>query len=282
MGVIEAMKFRNRKRNSGGLKMAFERILFEKKDGIATITMNRPEALNTLDRVMFCEIGEALGDAEKDSEVRVVVLKAKGRAFCAGMDLDFAGQELDNLVTQWDMFRLGKTNLLGKIEDLTKPVIAAVNGFAVAGGFEILMAVDFVIAAEDALLGDQHMKVGLFGAGGSPYRLPVLIGLRKAKELVLTGKRITGKEAEAIGLVNKAVPSEDLDRAVAELAAELAEKSPVTMRVTKSYMNRVALADSDAKLDMAMLSAIAVNSSEDYKEALTAFKEKRKPSFKGR
>ncbi|RJR49158.1 MAG: hypothetical protein C4576_07335 [Desulfobacteraceae bacterium] len=262
--------------------MSFTKILFEKKNRIATISMNRPDALNTLDRVMFSEIGDALDDAERDREVRVIVIGAKGRAFCAGMDLDFAGRELDNLTSQWDMFRLGKSRLLGKIEDLSKPVIAAVNGFALAGGFEILMAVDFVIAAEDALIGDQHMKVGLFGAGGSPYRLAALIGLRKAKELVLTGKRITGKEAEAIGLVNKAVPLNDLEKTVAEFAADLADKSPVTMRVTKTYMNKVALVDSDAKLEMAMLSAIVVNGSEDYKEALTAFKEKRKPIFTGR
>lgn len=262
--------------------MAFEKIIYEKQNRIATITFNRPDAMNTLDRVMFTEVGEALDDAEKDNEVRVVVIAAKGRAFCAGMDLNFAGKELDNLGTQWDMFRLGKKSLLGRMEDLTKPIIAAVNGYALAGGFEILMAVDFVIAAEDAQLGDQHMKVGLFGAGGSPYRLPLLIGLRKAKELVLTGKRITGKEAEAIGLVNKAVPSEELDKAVYELASELAERSPVTMMVTKTFMNRVGLVDADAKLEMAMLSALVVNSSEDYEEALNAFKEKRKPVFKGR
>jgi len=99
--------------------VSFTKILFEKKNRIATISMNRPDALNTLDRVMFSEIGDALDDAERDREVRVIVIGAKGRAFCAGMDLDFAGRELDNLTSQWDMFRLGKSRLLGKIEDLS-------------------------------------------------------------------------------------------------------------------------------------------------------------------
>lgn len=261
--------------------MAFKRIIYEKEGVIAKITMNKPEALNTLDRIMFREFGEALDDADMDNEVHVVVITGKGRAFCAGMDLKFASQELDSLTSQWELFRLAKKAFLGRMEDLTKPVIAAVNGIALGGGFEILLAADFVIAAENAILGEEHIKVPAFGPGGSAYRLPLLIGLRKAKELVLTGKRISGKEAEEIGLVNRAVPPNALDSAVSELAAELADKSPIAMRISKLFMNRTALTDMDAKLEMAMLSALVVTNSEDHQEGLRAFKEKRNPVFKG-
>jgi enoyl-CoA hydratase/carnithine racemase len=262
--------------------MTFSRIIYEKKDAIAKITMNKPEALNTLDRIMFQEFGEALDDAETDNEVRVVVITGKGRAFCVGMDLNFAEQELNSLTAQWDMFRLGKRDFTGKMENLTKPVIAAVNGLALGGGFEILLAADFVIAVEDAMLGEHHINVGAFGAGGSAYRLPLLIGLRKAKELVLEGKWISGKEAEEIGLVNRSVSAEALDGTVSELAAELANKSPLAMKISKVFMNRAALVDVDARLEMAMLSALALTESEDYQEGLKAFKEKRKPVFKGK
>jgi enoyl-CoA hydratase/carnithine racemase len=197
------------------------------------------------------------------------------------VDLKFAEKELDNLKSEWDFLRVGK-RLLSRIEDLAKPVIIAVNGLALAGGFEIILAADMVIAAEDAKIGDQHMKVGMFGAGGSPYRLPFMVGFRKAKELVLTGKWISGREAEQIGLVNRAVPAQDLEKAVDELVSELVDKSPMTMRITKSYMNRAILTDEDTKVEMAMLSAMLDNQSEDHEEAIKAFNEKRKPEFKGR
>jgi enoyl-CoA hydratase len=261
--------------------MSYETILFEKRDAVAKITLNRPEKMNAMTRVTFYEIISALDDAEQDDHIRVVVITGKGKAFCAGVDLKFASEELDNLKADWDFLCVGK-RLLQRIEGLTKPVIAAVNGLTLAGGFEIILAVDMVIAAEDAMIGDQHMKVGMFGGGGSPYRLPFLVGFRKAKELILTGKWVSGKEAEKIGLVNRAVPAAELEKAVDEMAAELVDKSPVAMRITKSYMNRTALVDADAKIEMAILSSLLNNASEDHEEGIRAFQEKRKPEFKGR
>ena len=126
------------------------------------------------------------------------------------------------------------------------------------------------------------MKVGMFGAGGSPFRLSFMVGFRRAKELVLTGKWLSGKEAEQIGLVNRAVPAEQLGNAVEEMVAELADKSPTAMRITKSFMNRTTLVDADAKIEMAILSAMLGNASEDHEEAIKAFNEKRKPEFTGR
>ncbi len=259
----------------------YETIIYEVKDSVAKITFNRPEKLNAMTGVTFREITDALDRADKDSDVRVLVITGNGRAFCAGVDLKFAAKELDNLKSQTDFLTIGK-DLLQKIEKLSKPVIAAINGLALAGGFEILLACDLAVAKEDAMIGDQHMKVGMFGAGGTPYRLPLLIGLRRAKELLLTGKWISGKDAEKIGLVNRAVPAEEFEKAVDEMAAELADKSPTAMRLTKSYINKSILSDADVRLESAMLSAIVNDTSEDHDEALKAFGEKRAPKFTGK
>ncbi|HEJ83027.1 MAG TPA: enoyl-CoA hydratase/isomerase family protein [Desulfobacteraceae bacterium] len=267
--------------DSEGETMGYETILFGKKDVVARITLNRPEKMNAMNGVMFREVLQALDDAEKDDKVRVVVITGSGKAFCTGVDLTFAREELDSFRSELDFLSLGK-RLLRRMEDLAKPLIAAVNGLALAGGFEMILAVDMVIAAEEAMIGDQHMRVGMFGAGGTPFRLPILIGLRKAKELILTGRWISAKEAERIGLVNRAVPAGELEQAVDEMVAELADKSPTAMRITKSYMNRTALSHAEANLEMAILSSLANTASEDHKEAMRAFREKRKPKFTGR
>ena len=194
----------------------FQTIIFEKEDGIATITLNRPEALNAINRTMFQEIGRALDDADVDNAVRVVVIKGAGRAFCAGVDLKFATEELKTLQDQQDLFRLGNQMALEKMEGLSKPVIAQVHGPCLAGGFEVMLATDMTIAADDAIIADQHINVGLFGGGGCVYRLALLVGMRKAKELVLTGRRLSGKEAAELGIINQSVPADQLDAAVAQ------------------------------------------------------------------
>lgn len=262
--------------------MGYETILFEKKESVAKITLNRPHALNAMNDVMFREIGEALEDSENDSAIRVVVITGSGRAFCTGVDLKFSKEKLNSQQAREDFYRYGNRVKMRRIEEMSKPVIAAVNGFALAGGFEIMLACDLAIAAEDARIGDQHMAYGFFGAGGSPYRLPLLVGIRKAKELIFTGKWISGKEAERIGLVNRAVPADQLQSAVDELVAQLVDKSPVAMRITKAYINRTAFIDSDPRLELLIMSALVNHASEDSEEGMRAFAEKRKPVYKGR
>lgn len=145
-----------------------------------------------------------------------------------------------------------------------------------------MMAADLVIAAEDAKIGDQHINFGLFGGGGCVYRLALLVGMRKAKEIVLTGKRLSGKEAEQLGLINLAVPIDKLESAIDEMAAELATKSPVAIRLSKWYINRVSMPDADTRLELSIMYSLIDSTSEDKEEGMKAFIEKRKPVFKGR
>lgn len=272
----------NRRRKPGEDRMGYKTIIYQKKNAVARITLNRPEALNSLTRTMLLEIGEALEDSEKDNAIRVVVITGSGKAFCTGVDLKFAKEELTTSQAEQDFFRFGNEVMLRRIEKMPKPVIAAVNGYAMAGGIEILTVVDLAIASEDAVIGDQHMKFGLLGAGGSPYRMPLLIGIRKAKELIFTGKTLTGKEAEQIGLVNRAVPPDKLESTVDALAAELAELSPVAMRISKALINDTMLVDIETRLELILMSSLVGANSEDRNEGIRAFNEKRKPVFKGR
>ena len=168
------------------------------------------------------------------------------------------------------------------IENLSKPVIAAINGLALAGGLEIVECCDIAIASEEARLGDQHANYGLVPGGGSTQRLPRLIGIRKAKELLLTGDWISAKEAEAIGLVNKAVPANKLEEVVNELATKLAERSPMASKAIKFLVNRGMQTDLATALELEKGAVAHHSTSEDVAEGMRAFMEKRKPVFKGR
>jgi enoyl-CoA hydratase/carnithine racemase len=254
----------------------------DREQGITKILFNRPQASNAMTGDMVTEIGQALLDAEKDTLTRVVIITGNGKAFCAGADLKYFKESVSTLWQQEEWYRWANRTMMNPLAQFSKPVIAAVNGACLGGGYEIMLACDLVVAADDAIIADQHLNFGLVGPGGSTQRTTWLLGARKAKEVILLGKRLTGKEAERIGLVNLSVPRDQLESAVHEMALQLAEKSPVALRIAKALINRALQVDSSMSEQLEIMSAIVNATSEDYTEGVSAFSEKRKPVFKGR
>ena len=210
--------------------MTYEMITFEKKDGIAWITLNRPEALNAINAQMFQEVKAALSDVAADDAVGVVVLTGSERAFSAGVDIKTTGQggPTKDLALE----------VITAIEGLDRPVIGAVNGYCLTGAFELVTACDLIVASEKAVFGDTHARWGLTPVWGGSARLPRAIGALKAKEMFFTGDMVSAGEAERIGLVNRVVPHEELHEAVRELAEKILANSRATIRIEKSLVNR--------------------------------------------
>ncbi|MFC1924594.1 enoyl-CoA hydratase/isomerase family protein [Chloroflexota bacterium] len=262
--------------------MSFKNIILEKKNRIATITLNRPDKLNSIDKNTHLEIQEALADIENDDEMRVVIITAAGiKAFCTGGDLAYAKSILGDQRMEVAIVDLWHVTC-NAVQNLSKPVIAAVNGMALAGGLELMEACDLAIASEDAQLGDQHANYGMVPGGGGTQRLPRLIGIRKAKELLLTGDWISAKEAEAIGLINKAVPADKLMEAANELAAKLAERSMLASAAIKFLVNEGMQNDIETALQLERWVVQRHTIAPDWPEGVNAFLERRKPDFKGK
>jgi len=260
--------------------MKFKNILYEKSEGIATITINRPKALNAIDEETILEILSTLDDVKKDENVRVLVITGAGdRAFSAGADISMlkAGGALESRRSS----QLGQ-KLMNEVEDLEKPVIAAINGYALGGGLELAMACDLRIASENARLGQPEINIGLMPGWGGTQRLPRFVGKGLAKEMIFTGRMIDAKTAEQHGLVNKVVPAEQLKTAVKELATELAGKPPIAIKVAKELINN----STETSLRIGIMNESEgfgiLGSTEDFKEGTAAFLEKRKPKFKGK
>lgn len=259
----------------------FKYIIYEKDErGIAIITLNRPEALNAFDKVVINEVLTALKDAEKDEKVRVIVLTGTGeKAFSAGADIK-AMQGMTPLRAR-ELSILGN-NLCRTIEDCGKPVIAAINGYALGGGLEVAMACDLRIASEKARMGQTEINIGLIPGWGGTQRLTRLIGKTRAKELVFTGRIIDARTAEQWGLVNMVFPAEGFMEHVRKFVAELAEKAPVALQIAKSLINKGADVDLEVALTLEREGFAVVASTEDLQEGVSAFLKKRKPQFKGK
>lgn len=261
--------------------MEFKDIVYEKDDRVATITLNRPEKYNALSFNCYRELIQAFDDIEQDRNVKVVVIKARGKAFCAGADLSdlgtLAGGQKGGLITEQ-----AKTDVRGPyevIEKCTKPVIAAVQGIALAGGLELLLVCDIVIASDEARFGDQHANFGLVPGGGATQRLPRLIGIRRAKELLFTGDWISAQEAERIGLINKVVPADKLDEAVNEMCQKLVNKSYEATSTVKRLVYEGMQTDLETGVQLERKAVAAHFTTETFKEGVKAFLEKRKPDF---
>jgi enoyl-CoA hydratase len=257
-----------------------ENLLYEKKDGMAIITINRPQALNALNKETIPEVLSKLEDAEKDQNVRVVMITGAGeKAFCAGLDLKTVRDI--NVIEAVETSRIGQKLTLA-IEELGKPVIAAINGYALGGGLELAMACDIRIASETARIGQTEVNVGLIPGWGGTQRLPRLVGKGKAKELIFTGKMIDAKTAERIGLINMVVPPEKLKSAVEELAKVIMSKPPIAIKLTKELVNSSIETDQGTGLVHEAEAFGILSSTEDYTEGVSAFIEKRKPQYKGK
>ena len=259
--------------------MEFKNTLYEKREGIATITINRPK-VNALNGQAIQEISARLDDAEQDEEVKVVVITGAGdRAFCAGLDLN-AVRDMHSIEAM--NFTVFGQRLTKKIEELRKPVIAAINGYALGGGLELAMSCDLRIASENAKLGQTELNVGLIPGWGGTQRLPRLVGRGIAKELIFTGKMIDAKTAKQLGLLSAVVPPDKLKSAVKDLANELMTKPPVGVQMTKQLINNSIEMDLTKGLLQEAEAFGVIVSTEDFNEGVAAFLEKRKPEYKGK
>ena len=260
--------------------MNYKNIIVKEKEGIATITINRPDALNALNKETLLELSSAIDTLENNKKIKVAILTGSGdKAFIAGADIK---QMKDLTPLEAKEFSEVGHNLLFKIEKSHLPFIAAVNGYALGGGCEVMMACDIIIAADNALIGQPEINLGISPGFGGTQRLPRLVGKTKAKEMLLTGNNLSAEEAKNIGLVNNVVESDKLIEHVEKLASKIASKSSVQTAFIKELVNK------GADIDLPNACALEISyfsssfSTHDQKEGMNAFVEKRKPAFKGK
>jgi enoyl-CoA hydratase/carnithine racemase len=259
--------------------VAYETIQFEVRERVAYVTLNRPEQLNALTFQMRAELSEAFDACAADDGVRVVVLAGSGRAFCAGVDLrdgSFEESPMESVEVRV------RGDFRSKLTGMRKPTIAAVQGFALGGGCELALCCDLRVAADDAQFALPEINLGSIPAGSATQRLPRLIGVTRALELLMTGDRLPALEAYRLGLLNKVVPGGELADTASALARRLAAQAPLAIR----YLREAVYGGLDQSLDdgirlEAYLGGL-LRTTDDRLEGLAAFKEKRKPEFQGR
>jgi len=260
--------------------MNYETIILESKDSVATLTLNRPEKLNALNMKMAEELESAVAEIVKDIDVRTLIITGAGRGFCSGADVGEMAQAAAPVETRYWTQRAHKIILA--LTNLEKPVIAKVNGVAVGIGCSLALSSDIIIASENARFSLIFSRIGLIPDGGSLFHLPRLVGPAKAKELIFTAKMVDAKEAERIGLINKAVPTNKLDSEVNKLAKQLAEGPTVAFGMAKKIINKGLSMDLSSVLECEAFGQTIAGTTEDAREGVMAFLEKRKAEFKGR
>ncbi len=258
----------------------YKTLIYEKTDNIGVLTINRPDKLNAISNELTEELKQLLDEIEEDEELRVMVITGAGdKAFVAGADI----KELvdrDALVGR----RVSRTrqDLFSRIENLPAPVIAAVNGYALGGGLELALACSIRLCSEKAQFGAPEVKLGIIPGDGGTQRLPRLVGLGRAMEMILSGDFIDAQEAYRIGLVNKVVPHEELMDSAMEMAKTIAQRPPLAVRYAKEAVNRSQEGDSVSGYALESYLHALTCATEDKKEGVSAFLEKRKGDFKGK
>ena len=251
--------------------MAFVEVT--KKDHIAVVTMNRPEALNALNKAVFTDLEVALDDVEKDDEVYVVIITGAGRAFIAGADI---GEMAPMNVAEGLAFSELGNRILMRVDMMEKPTIAAVNGFALGGGCEMALACDIRIASEKAKFGQPEVGLGITPGFSGTQRLPRRVGVAKAKELIFSGKQIGAEEAKRIGLVNEVYAAEELLNKAVEMAKSFTANAPIAVKYSKACIDRGMQMDIDNGIALENELFAMCFATEDQKEGMGAFLEKRK------
>jgi enoyl-CoA hydratase len=260
--------------------LTYQTLLFNKENGLGVVTINRPQAANAMNDLAYSELLQLFQEIEQDKEVRVVIITGAGeKAFVAGTDITNMAK-LSAAEARAFAYKLKKTFDL--IWNMDKPIIAAVNGYALGGGAELAMSADIIIASENAKFGQLEINVGIIPGSGGTQRLQRLIGINRAKELIYTGKMIDAKTAYEYGIVNKVVPIADLMKEARALAATLLEKSSAILKLAKSAINNGANVDLNTGLNIEVECFSQCFATEDQKEAMAAFMEKRKAVLKNK
>jgi enoyl-CoA hydratase len=248
------------------------------RDGqVVRLVLDRPERLNAVNEQLYRRLLEEIDRADGDREIRVVVLAGEGRAFCVGADQK-AHAEGRTVAEQAEYVELG-WRVCERIQRSRKPVVAAVHGYALGAGAEIATSADFLVMAEDALMGFPEVSIGTYVGGGVTRRLPRLVGLRRATELLMLGERFTGQDAVRWGLAHLAVPADALGASVRDLAQRLAAKAPLSIARLKAALSSEAPLDEVLRSEAADL--LAIMRTADWAEGVAAFRDRRTPSFKG-
>ncbi len=259
--------------------MPYENIILELQGSIGIVKFNRPKALNALNSATLDDLLAAGNELNENDDIKVVIVTGEGnKAFVAGADI--AEMKPMNPAQSYRFSQRGH-QALTLLEKMNKPVIAAVNGYALGGGFEVALACDIIYASEKARVGFPEVTLGILPGFGGTQRTAKLVGLAKAKELIFTGKVITAQEAFDLGLVNKVVPDDQLMAEVQNLAAKMLAAGPVGIRLAKACINKSLSLDIDSGLDYEAEAFGLCFGTEDQKEGMTAFLEKRTPTYRG-
>lgn len=260
--------------------MGYQYLKYNFENGVATITLNRPDLYNALNDEITFEMQDAFKTVSKDENVRVVVLTGEGKAFCSGQDLKAASGDQKRSFLQSLHKRYNP--IISAMRSLPKPIVCRLNGVAAGAGCSLALACDIIVATEEATLIEVFINIGLVPDSGSSYFLPRLVGMAKAFEMCSMGTRVKASEAVVMGLINKSVPADQLDAAVKSYTDYFAKAPTKSIGLIKKMLSKSATSSLDEMLEYEAYCQEIAGSSHDYKEGVTAFLEKRKPNFLGK